>query len=96
MTHVAQSINQASTQPTFVHPAFHGQMLATWHSFGDGLFYPALVGWMGSEVIGSKLIYVVPQEGVLSGFATWQEARDVAALAKRLAGACLYRIDEVA
>ena len=73
-----------------VDPAFHGQMLATWYSFGDGLFYPALVGLLGSV----KLVYIVLQDGVYLGFVTWQEARDMAAAAQLVAGTPLRLVEE--
>lgn len=79
-----------NTSIVLLDPAFHGRMLATWHSFGDGLFYPALVGLLGNI----KLAYVIAQDGVCVGFATWEEARDVAALAKRVAGTPLHLVEE--
>ena len=70
-------------------PAFHGQMLATWHSFGDGRYYPALLGGLGDM----KLVYVVVEQGVCSGFATWREARDVAASAQQTGDSRLCRVE---
>lgn len=90
-TTFAQHIDLSSLRPTFVYPDFHGQMLATWHSFGDGLFHPALVGLFGD----SKLVYVVDRDGVSSGVATWEEARDIAVAARSMAGTPLRLVEQV-
>ncbi|HEU5381817.1 MAG TPA: hypothetical protein VFV38_40875 [Ktedonobacteraceae bacterium] len=74
--------------------ALHGQMLATWHSLSDGLFYPALAGWLGPDDRGAELVYLVPRAGQLVGFSTWQEARDVAAAAQRVEGTPLLRLEQ--
>ena len=71
-------------------PAFHRQMMGTWHSFVDGLYTPALYGAFGPMT----LIYVVEQHGVCPGFSTWQEARDFARAAFEMDGVTLRAVKE--
>lgn len=75
-------------------PSLICQMLATWHSFTEGVYVPALVGWLGSDRVGCKVIYLVGQDGICSTFSMWQEARDVAASALTTVGVCFWQVEE--